>query len=442
VAYFSGAIGGWTAFGGTSVAAPSTAGFLADVNEGCASTVGNVGPALYHAPGSSYTDVTSGNNDFTGSNAGAFGAGPGYDAATGLGTPAEQNLLAALQTGDGCPSVAGVSPNTGPIGGGNAVTIVGGGLADATSVSFGTAGQGQIIARPSNGSLVVVPPAAPGRMCVVVTVANPLGTSAGTPDADYGYGGDLACGRGYRFAASDGGIFSFGSAGFYGSTGNIALNRPVVGMASTPSTAGYWLVASDGGIFSFGDATFYGSTGGIHLNQPIVGMASTLDGRGYWLVASDGGIFSFGDATFHGSTGAIHLNRPIVGMAATPGGGGYWLVASDGGIFSFGDATFSGSTGGIHLNQPIAGMAATPGGGYWLVASDGGIFSFGNAAFYGSTGAIHLNRPIVGMAAASDGGGYWLVASDGGIFSYGDAAFYGSTGNIALNRPIVGMSGA
>ncbi|MGH9302625.1 MAG: hypothetical protein ACRD0E_12190, partial [Acidimicrobiales bacterium] len=77
---------------------------------------------------------------------------------------------------------------------------------------------------------------------------------------------------------------------------------------------GYWLVASDGGIFSFGDAGFFGSAGGIHLNRPIVGIASTPDGGGYWLVASDGGIFSFGDAGFFGSAGGIHLNRPIVGM--------------------------------------------------------------------------------------------------------------------------------
>ncbi len=37
---------------------------------------------------------------------------------------------------------------------------------------------------------------------------------------------------------------------------------------------GYWLVASDGGIFAFGDAGFYGSTGAMTLNKPIVGMAS------------------------------------------------------------------------------------------------------------------------------------------------------------------------
>ncbi|MHB8219824.1 MAG: fibronectin type III domain-containing protein, partial [Acidimicrobiales bacterium] len=38
---------------------------------------------------------------------------------------------------------------------------------------------------------------------------------------------------------------------------------------------GYWLVASDGGIFSFGAARFYGSTGSMVLNRPIVGMAPT-----------------------------------------------------------------------------------------------------------------------------------------------------------------------
>ncbi len=31
-------------------------------------------------------------------------------------------------------------------------------------------------------------------------------------------------------------------------------------------------MASDGGVFSFGDAVFYGSEGGTHLNAPIVGI--------------------------------------------------------------------------------------------------------------------------------------------------------------------------
>ncbi len=203
---------------------------------------------------------------------------------------------------------------------------------------------------------------------------------------------------GYRMAASDGGIFSYGGAGFYGSMGGRALVRPIVGMAATPDGNGYWMVASDGGIFSFGDAHFYGSTGGRVLARPIVGMAATPDGKGYWLVASDGGIFATGDATFFGSTGSLTLNRPVVGMAATPDGRGYWLVASDGGIFAFGDAGFFGSAGSLHLNQPVVGMAPGPGGnGYWLVAGDGGIFAYGDAPFHGSAGSLHLNQPVVGM---------------------------------------------
>ncbi len=247
----------------------------------------------------------------------------------------------------------------------------------------------------------------------------------------------------YWMVASDGGIFSYGDAGFYGSTGGMPLNKPVVGMAPTPSGHGYWLVASDGGIFSYGDAGFYGSTGGMPLNKPIVGMAATPDGGGYWLVASDGGIFSFGDAGFFGSMGGKPLNKPIVGMASTSDGLGYWLVASDGGIFSFGDAAFHGSMGGKPLNQPIVGMASTPDGlGYWLVASDGGIFDFGDAGFFGSAGGTPLNRPAVGLATTPDGRGYWIVASDGGVFNYGDANFYGSEGGIRLNKPMVGIASA
>ena len=252
---------------------------------------------------------------------------------------------------------------------------------------------------------------------------------------------------GYRFVASDGGVFSYGAgAPFLGSTGALTLNKPVVGMGVMPAGDGYDLAASDGGVFTFGSAQFYGSTGAIHLNKPVVGMAVTPDGAGYWLVASDGGIFSYGDAQFYGSTGALTLNKPIVGMAPTPDGKGYWLVASDGGIFSYGDATFYGSTGALTLNKPVVGMSAPVAGGYYLVASDGGIFSFpaasaGGPPFLGSTGAITLNKPIVGMTTAT--GGYYLSGSDGGVFTFGTNGvppFLGSTGAITLNKPIVGIA--
>ena len=157
-------------------------------------------------------------------------------------------------------------------------------------------------------------------------------------------------------------IFQGGTFATYSAGTSFSHNEPIVGMAADHSNRGlgYWLVDADGGVFSFGSAPFYGSMGGTTLDKPIVGMAATPDGGGYWLVASDGGIFSFGDATFYGSMGGQSLNQPIVGIASTPDGNGYWEVASDGGIFNYGDAGFSGSTGGTHLNAPITGMAVLP----------------------------------------------------------------------------------
>jgi hypothetical protein len=236
--------------------------------------------------------------------------------------------------------------------------------------------------------------------------------------------------QGYWLANQSGGVWNYGSAAFAGSLGNVALNEPVVGIASTPS-GGYWEDAADGGVFSFGDAPFYGSTGGLKLNQPMVGMAALPDGTGYWLVAADGGIFAFGSAKFYGSVPGVlkpgqGLNEPIVGMASTPDGKGYWLVASDGGVFSFGDAVFWGSMGGRALNKPVVGIAADPvTGGYWEVASDGGIFTF-HAPFYGSTGSISLNQPVTALQASPTGLGYRIIARDGGVFDFGDSSFFGS----------------
>jgi hypothetical protein len=76
-----------------------------------------------------------------------------------------------------------------------------------------------------------------------------------------------------------------------------------VAINASPDGNGYRFVASDGGIFDYGDAGYFGSMGGQPLNAPVTGMATTPDDHGYWEVAADGGIFGFGDAGFHGSRG-------------------------------------------------------------------------------------------------------------------------------------------
>jgi hypothetical protein len=245
-------------------------------------------------------------------------------------------------------------------------------------------------------------------------------------------------GQGYWLGATEGGVFAFGVAAFHGSSANMHLNAPVVGIARTPA-GGYWLVGSDGGVFSFG-APFFGSLGGGPILAPIVGIASTPEGDGYYLVGANGSVFPFGKAVFHGSMEGKHLNKPIVSIGVTPDNGGYYLVAADGGVFTFGDAVFHGSMGGKPLNKPVVGMAVDDTTlGYWLAASDGGVFSF-DAPFLGSMGGLPLNAPVVGMAAGADDLGYRLTASDGGVFCFGTALFFGSMGGMHLNGPVMGIA--
>ena len=250
---------------------------------------------------------------------------------------------------------------------------------------------------------------------------------------------------GYWLTGGDAGVFNYGSAGYYGSTGGKVLNKPVVTMVSNPvDRAGYWQVASDGGIFNYGSAGFFDSMGGKPLNAPVVGMAPTKDGKGYWLVASDGGIFNFGNAGFHQSMGGKPLNKPIVGIVRTASGNGYWMVASDGGVFAFGDAGFMGSKGGAPYSRPIVGFVPTPkNDGYWMVADDGAIFPFGAAsAAPGSLAGSGITN-IVGMASTSSGNGYYLAGSDGQVYAFGDGVKAGSPkdSGLRLVQPISGIDG-
>ena len=96
---------GWQEVGGTSGAAPLWAALIALTNASAACngvSVGFANPALYYAAGTAYgsdfNDVTSGNNDMTGTNNRQFQAGPGYDMASGLGTPNGSALAGSLCT--------------------------------------------------------------------------------------------------------------------------------------------------------------------------------------------------------------------------------------------------------------------------------------------------------------------------------------------------------
>jgi kumamolisin len=80
-----------SASGGTSAVAPLWAALIALINQSLGKPAGFINPLLYQAGDASgdFDDITSGNN-------GAYSAGPGWDACTGLGSPVGTKILALL----------------------------------------------------------------------------------------------------------------------------------------------------------------------------------------------------------------------------------------------------------------------------------------------------------------------------------------------------------
>jgi peptidoglycan hydrolase-like protein with peptidoglycan-binding domain len=217
-------------------------------------------------------------------------------------------------------------------------------------------------------------------------------------------------------------VTAFGSATPLGPDGSTPFAKPPVAIARAGAdrSAGYWVVSSDGGVYSYGSARFFGSMAGQRLAHPVVGIAAMPSGTGYWLVADDGGVFAFGAAPFLGSLGGQRLASPIVAMTSTPSGAGYWLVARDGGVFAFGDAPFAGAPTAAGMRGAAVGIASSPSGhGYWIAAEDGGVFAYGDADFLGAMNEGALPAPVSGIAAPAAGGGYWLVGRDGQVYPFG-----------------------
>ncbi len=349
----------------------------------------------------------------------------------------------------GSPTITGIAPTSGSPSGGETVTLVGTNLCDTTGVLFGTNHGTSVSVNSSCTTLTVVDPAGTGT--VPVTVETAAGNVVAPIEFTY-------IGSGYWMASSNGSVYSFGGAKFYGSLPSIGVtpSSPIVAMADTPDHQGYWLFAADGGVFAFGNAKFYGSVPGVlgpegrTLNKPIVAAEAMPNGQGYRLFASDGGVFDFGDAAFvgslpcsaPGSPGGLCIvpNKPIESAASDPLGQGYWLVGGDGGVYALGDTPFFGSLGAQSISSTIVSMASTPNGaGYWVYGANGSVSPYGNAASYGSMLGRPLAASVAYGAATTNGHGYWLFGRNGGVFAFGSAPFLGSLQSVGAtsSTPIV-----
>jgi len=75
--------------GGTSAVAPLWAGLIALINQSLGQPSGFINPLLYQNAAGAFHSITSGNN-------GAYSAGPGWNACTGLGSPIGNQVATAL----------------------------------------------------------------------------------------------------------------------------------------------------------------------------------------------------------------------------------------------------------------------------------------------------------------------------------------------------------
>ena len=168
ITVYQAAFGGWQTTGGTSSATPIWASLTALTNASstCASNpatsrgVGFVSPLLYSVASNpaeykaSFNDITAGNNDIYGLDDGlVYPATPGYDLASGLGSPRLTGpggtaglayYLCQSARSPRRPVVSGLSPASGTTAGGEQVTITGtgfetGGKPAVATIEVGTA---------------------------------------------------------------------------------------------------------------------------------------------------------------------------------------------------------------------------------------------------------------------------------------------------------------
>ena len=178
------------------------------ITSAAANTVAVTGIAPSTGPPAGGTSVTITGTDLTGATAVGFGSTP----ATSYTVDSDTSITAVAPAGTGTvdvtvtgpdgtsttspadrftytivvppPAVTGVSPATGPVGGGTSVTITGTNLDGATAVDFG--GVPGAITADSGSSVTATSPAGTGT--VDVTVSTPSGISAPVPADQFSFG--------------------------------------------------------------------------------------------------------------------------------------------------------------------------------------------------------------------------------------------------------------
>ena len=160
------------------------------------------------------------------------------------------------------------------------------------------------------GAVVTASVAAPGGLLAggtalrVKTAAQVDALPAGAPTVAPPFVGVTGTpGGGWLAVTDEGVVWAGGGANYFGDLqrrpdGPPIARSNIVQVRPTRDGFGYWLVGSDGSVYAFGDAPFFGSLPalGLHVSD-VVGLIPFASGDGYELVSGFEGVWKFGHGT-------------------------------------------------------------------------------------------------------------------------------------------------
>ncbi|MGD1030828.1 MAG: protease pro-enzyme activation domain-containing protein [Opitutaceae bacterium] len=266
---------------GTSLSAPVWAGIVAIINQARSNIgsppVGLLGPWLYPLIGTdAFQDITAGGN-------GAYGAGPGYDLCTGVGTPNVANLIARIDQASAAPAISS-QPSSQTINSGGSVAFA------VTAAGFPVPGyqwrlNGAPIAGATSSRLVISGAGAANAGSYTCVVVNSSGTTISDP-ATLSVSSTKDIGRMVNFSTlAPVGINQILTVGFFTGGAGTQGTQNLLVRALGPALAGMGVT----GELTDPTLTLFSGTGAIGFNDNWASSAANEAS----VTAADSAVYAF-----------------------------------------------------------------------------------------------------------------------------------------------------
>ena len=405
-AYEGGSPTGWLVFGGTSVANIIVASVYA-----LGGDTANLDYGSYPYSHTAWlNNVTTGGTNVesgegTCSPSYLCTAGPGYNGPTGWGTPIGD---VAFGGASAPPTVASVSPSSGPANGGTIVTVTGTNLYVGSSfaVDFGTSPATNVSVSSPTQLTATAPAGSVGTVNVTVTTPAGTSTTGAADDFTYTSSPSATTGSATNVTSSSATLngrlnpdgedtkyyFEYGTTTSYGTdtattdagsgTSSLAVSAPVSGL-SADTTYYYQLVATNPSGTTFGSQGTFTTSGTTPTYASAVEATSGL--VSFWRLGETSGTTA---ADSYGTNPGTYVNSPTQGEPGSIAGDPTTAVGFSG-TNQYVDVPYSASlnpsqfsveawadvTGGSGWRTVVASRV-NPNTGYGIYASPSNTWDF------------------------------------------------------------------